>query len=113
MPSLDNQVAEINFNSLTTCSIAGSDTTATAIRTTMLFILTNPHIHTKLRAEIDEISNIGKNSVISSAKSRSLPYLQAVIKEGLRMWPPSTLPVLKVVPPEGDTFNGKFIPGEY
>lgn len=28
------------------------------------------------------------------------------------MWPPSTLPVLKVVPPEGDTFNGKFIPGK-
>lgn len=36
---------------------------------------------------------------------------QAVIQEGFRMRPPIIYGHYKVVPPEGDTFNGFFIPG--
>lgn len=39
-----------------------------------------------------------------------MPYLQAIIKEGLRIWPPVTGLMSKVVPPGGDTFNSIFIP---
>lgn len=37
-------------------------------------------------------------------------YLQAVIKEGLRLFPPVTALSLKLVPPDGDTLKGHFVP---
>lgn len=40
-----------------------------------------------------------------------MPYLQAIIKEGLRIWPPVTGLSSKVVPKGGDTINGVFVPG--
>ena len=66
----------------------------------------------RLRAEIDEVVNNGSiSSPIQDCEARALPYLQACIKEGLRMFPPATGRLPKEVPPEGDTFNGVFLPG--
>jgi cytochrome P450 len=64
----------------------------------MLFIITNPHVYKKLQAEIDATPHL--DAVVSDERARSLPYLQAVIKEGSRMWPP-----------EGYTIVEKFAPG--
>jgi len=89
--------------------IGGSDTTATAIRATLLFIMTNPHVYKTLQAEIYSAPH--QNAVISNDQAKSLPYLQAVIKEGLRMWPPASGLMSKTTPPEGDTINGVFVPG--
>ncbi|EHL03048.1 putative Pisatin demethylase [Glarea lozoyensis 74030] len=89
--------------------IAGSDTTAATIRATLLYIVSNPRVYNKLRLEID--STLTTGNIIPSSIARELPYLQAVIKEGIRMWPGGSLPVPKVVPPGGDTFNGIFLPG--
>ncbi|KAK7454239.1 hypothetical protein Landi51_03359 [Colletotrichum acutatum] len=62
--------------------IAGSDTTATAIRATLLYILTNLRVHNKLLAEILFIDNTALRSrpIVSDAEARNLPCLQAVIK---------------------------------
>lgn len=95
--------------SLTGSSVAGSDTTATTIRTTMLYIMTNPQIYKKLQSEIDSTTRKGR--VISDEQARTLPYLQSVIKEGARMCPPATGILSKRTPPEGDTINGRFVPG--
>lgn len=68
---------------------AGSDTTATAIRMTILFLITNPHSYSKLLAEIDAAVEGGRaSSPITDDEAKNLPYLQAVIKEGIRLWPP-------------------------
>jgi cytochrome P450 len=88
--------------------LAGSDTTAGAIRATMLHILTNPPVMAKLLAEIQE-ANI--SDPIQDSEARKLPYLQAVIKEGLRTHPPVTGLQSKFVPPGGDTLNGYYVPG--
>jgi cytochrome P450 len=71
-------------------------------------------VYTTLRAEIDSFIASGRISspVIRDAEAREMPYLQACIKEGLRIWPPLTGLMTKLVPPGGDTFNGMFIPGE-
>jgi cytochrome P450 len=90
--------------------IAGSDTTATAIRSTFLYIISTPRVLAKLLAEI-EFSSATLSSPISDAEARKLLYLQAVIKEGLRIWPPVIGLMAKKVPPEGDTINGLFVPG--
>jgi cytochrome P450 len=92
--------------------MAGSDTSATIIRVVFLYLMTSPSMQTKVRAEIDDgIKNGQISSPIKDSEARNLTYLQAVIKEALRLWPPVTGLLQKVVPPEGDTFNGLFIPG--
>jgi cytochrome P450 len=92
--------------------MAGSDTSATIIRVVFLYLITSPIMMGKLRAEMDEGIKQGRiSSPIRDTEARQLPYLQACIKEALRLWPPVTGLLQKVVPPEGDTFNGTFIPG--
>lgn len=91
--------------------IAGSDTTASAIRSTLLRLLTSPRVLTKLRAEVDAAVADGKvSSPIQQKESKQLPYLQAVVKEGLRITPPFLGQVSKEVPAGGDTYNGMFLP---
>ncbi|KAH8810918.1 cytochrome P450 71A20 [Xylogone sp. PMI_703] len=99
---------------------AGSDNTASSIRGSLLYIMTNPRIYRKLQHEIDEVvrtgilSEIG-SKIVSYAQAKQLPYLQAVIREGIRMFTPAVNIFPRDVPPEGDTVtvNGKpvFLPG--
>ncbi|KAJ4344255.1 hypothetical protein N0V95_006198 [Ascochyta clinopodiicola] len=91
---------------------AGSETTAATIRTVVLSLLTNPNVYKKLQTEIDHGIASGKiSSPITDAEARDIPYLQAIIKEGLRIMPPATGALFKQVPPAGDVIDGKFLPG--
>lgn len=92
--------------------VAGSDTSATTIRLIMLSLLSNPIMYLKLQKEIDDAVKAGSiSSPITDAEARKLPYLQAVIQEGLRIKAPAAGPLFKQVPPQGDEIDGKFIPG--
>lgn len=92
--------------------IAGSDTTAVTIRSTMLHIMTNPRVYSRFKAEIKEAIDQGKASrPIMQAEAKKLPYLQAIIYEGLRIRSPLVYGFYKRVPPEGDTINGVYLPG--
>lgn len=64
-------------------------------------MLTNPRVYSKLIAEIDAATYTSQ--IITSAEARRLPYLQAVIKEGLRIFPPLVGLASKVSPPGGLT----------
>ncbi|KAI2469670.1 cytochrome P450 [Annulohypoxylon bovei var. microspora] len=91
--------------------VAGSDTTASAIRATLLHILSIPRVYQRMKDEITLAVNEGRvSSPITQAEAKELPYLQAVIYEGLRIRPVTTAMVAKEVPRGGDTINGKFIP---
>ncbi|KAM0331502.1 hypothetical protein ACHAQA_003179 [Verticillium albo-atrum] len=71
--------------------IAGSDTTATALRTIATNVIAHAHVYHRLQAEIDAAAAKGSiSSPITDAEARKLPYLQACIKEGFRTWPPIT-----------------------
>ncbi|MCJ1311384.1 hypothetical protein MMC25_005055 [Agyrium rufum] len=92
--------------------VAGSDTTATAIRATILHLMTSPSVYSTLVAEIQEgIRNGSVSSPIKSTEASEMPYLQAVIKEGLRIHPPITGLLAKVVNPGGEVIKGRFVPG--
>ena len=97
--------------------LAGSDTTATSIRGTMLYLISNPPAYLKLQKEIDEAvaSGIPPETIVPDATARELPYLQAVLREGIRIHPPVTDIAPKQVPQGGDTVivEGKsiYLPG--
>lgn len=100
--------------------IAGSDTTAGALRGIMLQLMSNSRVYAKLQREIDEaVSNglVAENGagIISYATAKQLPYLQAVVREGTRWWPSVTNFFPRDIPPGGDTVmvDGKpvFLPG--
>ena len=94
------------------CRFAGSDTTATSTRATLLNIITNPVVYTRLQKEVDESISAGAISCpIQVEEAAKLPYLQACIKEGLRIFPPVAALRERVTPPEGDTLNDQFVPG--
>jgi len=98
--------------------LAGSDTTASGIRGILLCLFTNPRVYQRLQAEIDDAVKSGRappTGIITDAEARRLEYLQAVIREGLRIFLPVVNIFSRDTPPEGDrvTVNGKsiFIPG--
>lgn len=96
---------------------AGSDSTASALRMTLHFICTSPPIQDRLLAEARAAIEAGKISrpIIKDAEARQLPYLQACIKEGLRIYPPVTGLLAKMVPEGGAKIEvdgvEKFAPG--
>ncbi|KAM7201549.1 Cytochrome P450 [Naviculisporaceae sp. PSN 640] len=92
--------------------LAGSETTAGAIRCTIFHILKTPQVYQRLQKEIDQAVQEGKVSrpIISLSEAKSLPYLQAVLYEGIRIQPALALPQTKVAGPGGDTFESQFIP---
>lgn len=65
----------------------GSDTTALLTEWAIAELILNPEVKSKLQTELDAIS-VGP---ITDAVVSNLPYLQAVIKETLRMHPPGPL----------------------
>ena len=92
--------------------LGGSDSTATAIRMIILYVATSPAVYVKLQKELDENDVLFDGWLITSANSRKLPYVQACIKEGLRIWPPLQALNSKLSPPGGETVNGVYIPGK-
>jgi len=67
-----------------TAIVAGADTTSTALSSLFWFLLCNPTTYIRLQAEIDALGN----EITDSSKRASLPYLNAVINETLRLFPP-------------------------
>lgn len=89
--------------------IAGSDTTATALACIIYYLLQAPTTGAHLADEVRNAFNAYKDITYSS--TAMLPYLKAVILEGLRMYPPLPLGLPRVVPDDGDTVGGYFLPG--
>ncbi|KAF5027084.1 hypothetical protein F66182_796 [Fusarium sp. NRRL 66182] len=89
--------------------IAGSETTATALSCITYYLQTNPDILKRLQQELRK--KFQSYHEIDGASTSSLPYLNAVILEGMRMYPPLPFPLPRVVPEGGDIVDGHFIPG--
>uniref|UniRef100_A0A093Y5K2 Pisatin demethylase n=1 Tax=Talaromyces marneffei PM1 TaxID=1077442 RepID=A0A093Y5K2_TALMA len=90
---------------------AGSDTTAISLSAIVYNLLKHPETYTRLKKEIDEAASQGKIAdPISFKETQELPFLQAVIKEALRLHSATGLPLARVVPEGGAMFAGKQFP---
>jgi cytochrome P450 len=107
-----NKMTEIDLITMCQSNIgAGSDTTAITLSSILYHLLKYPRTYQVLRNEIDTAAKEGTVSdPVTFKEAQDLPYLQAVIKEALRMHSATGLPMQRVVPPTGTTIAGHFIP---
>ncbi|CAK8543021.1 unnamed protein product [Lathyrus sativus] len=68
---------------------AGMDTTAISVEWAMAELIKNPRVQQKAQEELDKV--IGFERVMTETDFSSLPYLQSVAKEALRLHPPTPL----------------------
>ncbi|KAF5372573.1 hypothetical protein D9758_005191 [Tetrapyrgos nigripes] len=85
---------------------AGIDTTVSAIRTFYLMMARNPEVQKKAQAEIDSV--VGPNRLPNISDRPSLPYINAIIKECLRI--NSIVPILPHSSDTDDVYEGYLIP---
>lgn len=92
--------------------VAGTESTASAIRSVLVHTMSTPAVYAQLKAEIASAVRSGAASspIIRNEEAVKLPVLQAVIYEGIRMRPPLLGLLPKVVPKGGDTLAGQRVP---
>ncbi|KAI6092809.1 putative cytochrome P450 [Hypoxylon rubiginosum] len=88
--------------------LAGSETTATTLAGATYLLLTHPEILAKLNQEVrsafDSVDDINISSV------NKLTYMLAILNEALRLYPPVTSGLVRVVPLGGEQVAGHFVP---
>ncbi|KAI0443961.1 cytochrome P450 [Xylaria telfairii] len=85
--------------------IAGADTVAHVLTGATYFLCANPQCLKTLR---DEIRGLGNYDELTGTRLGSLRYLNAVIEETLRMFPPIAFGLPRVSP--GDYVDSHFVP---
>ncbi|KAK8100231.1 hypothetical protein PG999_010605 [Apiospora kogelbergensis] len=99
---------------------AGADTVTCALQSFIYHTIRHPTAWRRLQAEIDEAAanhhqqqqqgeeDISQDHpVFSFAEAQKLPYLQACIKESMRVCPPSTIGLQRVAPRGGITIGDR------
>ncbi|KAI9069564.1 cytochrome P450 [Trametes sanguinea] len=70
----------------TLAMIAGSDTTSIALSNLFYFVLSDPDVYARLRAEVDRFFPPGEDP-LETKQHATMPFLNAVINETLRLLP--------------------------
>ncbi|CCM06429.1 uncharacterized protein FIBRA_08690 [Fibroporia radiculosa] len=86
----------------------GSDNTSTTMALAFYFMLANPTYYAMLQEELDNAFP-DRAGDLDPTKLSLLPFLNAILQEALRLGSPFFLP--RIVPAEGATIEGKYIPG--
>ncbi|EXL64912.1 hypothetical protein FOPG_18843 [Fusarium oxysporum f. sp. conglutinans race 2 54008] len=88
--------------------LAGADTTAITIRAFFWYTLHSPSAYSKLEKEI---MAAGIDNVASFSSARALPYLEACVREAMRMHPGVCMLLERYVPESGLKLpDGSFVP---
>ncbi|KAI9681735.1 MAG: hypothetical protein M1822_007087 [Bathelium mastoideum] len=89
--------------------IAGSETTATILSGTLFLLLKHPRAMNKLLEEVRGSFTSGDQ--INSARLSELTYINAVLDESFRLYPPAAGSHPRRTPPEGSYICGDWLPG--
>jgi len=102
----DTQIASECMDHL----VAGVDTTGDTLCFTM-WSLSRPEYRHVQETLYQELKDAGFDGVPSITKIDALPYLDAVLKEGLRLFAAIPMTLFREVPVEGKVINGYPLPG--
>ncbi|XP_014516712.1 cytochrome P450 82C4 [Vigna radiata var. radiata] len=69
--------------------LAGSDTTSTTMTWILTMLLKNPEVLKRAQEEIED--EVGRERKVEASDIKNLFYLQAIVKETLRLYPPGPL----------------------
>jgi cytochrome P450 len=86
---------------------AGSETTSINIEWAFTEMMRHPHVLKRARDEIDEV--VGLNRKVEESDFENLPYLQAIVKEGLRLHPSLPLGLPRMTNQDTE-YMGYFVP---
>ncbi|KAJ5475764.1 hypothetical protein N7475_001493, partial [Penicillium sp. IBT 31633x] len=89
--------------------VAGTDTTAAAMAVTLHHLLQQPDIYRRLQKEVQNIMPT-LDSRPTVHELDALPFLNACVKEGLRISCPSRTRLPRTVPANGWSFGGYCLP---
>jgi cytochrome P450 len=99
--------AEWGIN-LLVIAFAGSETTTSALTAIIRSLVQHKGVLHRLTAEIRE--TFQNESDITVASTGNLPYLNAVINEGMRLCPPVVVGIPRIAPKGGDTVCDQWVP---
>lgn len=91
--------------------LGGSDSTASVLRSVVCFLVEHPEAMEIARAELLQEDRTISYPVPKWCELQNLPFLDACIKESVRLEPPFAMVLERVVPPGGVTICGSFYPG--
>ncbi len=95
-------------------SFAGSDSTASTMQSFFWHVLDAQPVYRAVVRELDDAVRAGTIPAVGNLtwnQSQNLPYLQACLKEAMRVRPAVGLNITRLVPPEGAELDGHFFPG--
>lgn len=87
---------------------AGSDTIAITVEWAMAELLRNPSVMAKVRAEMED--TLGGKETIEEPDAANLPYLQAVVKEAMRLHPVAPILLPHQAVEDGVEIGGYAVP---
>ena len=89
--------------------LAGSESTASGLAGITFQLLKNPEAFKKAVEEVR--SAFATEDEIVPERVKHLPYLAALVSEGLRMYPPFPEGLPRLTPRQGATISGRWVPG--
>jgi cytochrome P450 len=98
-PQLIDDYQMISY--LLTNTVAGSHPTAYTLTALIYYVLKTKGVHAKIRSELQSAALYGFDVPISYKDAKNLPYLEAVIRESIRIHPGFALILEREVPKEG------------
>ena len=97
------------IGSVNTLIASGSETTATVLSGTTYLLPTHEEIFAKLAEEVQ--TRLNHEDEIDLLTVQRLDYMNAVIRESMRVYPPVPTALPRMSPPEGYTLrDGRYIP---
>uniref|UniRef100_A0A0D9VHC3 Cytochrome P450 n=1 Tax=Leersia perrieri TaxID=77586 RepID=A0A0D9VHC3_9ORYZ len=87
---------------------AGSDTMSVSLEWAMAELLRNPDAMAKVRAELKDV--LGDKKALEEADAARLPYLQAVLKESMRLHPVGPILLPHYAEEDGVVIGGYAVP---
>ncbi|CAO2654611.1 Nn.00g113440.m01.CDS01 [Neocucurbitaria sp. VM-36] len=91
---------------------AGSDTVSAGIQAFVYYMIRHPDAWERAHAEVRDATKNGicKDRVVSYADSQQLPFVQACVKEALRVFGPVPMGLPRVAPKGGLTIGDRTLP---